>query len=321
MHDRNIRVGLLGLGQMGRNHLRVLSLLRGVDIAFVYDANADHAANVAAQYGVETASNLDAAVGNVDALIVCTPTATHAEYVLRFAPRVRALFVEKPLAHSLDAAHAIEKAVQGHGTFVQVGFIERFNPAVVGLERVLRDAERVISIDFTRTNRLSSRITDVDVVMDLMIHDIDLALYLNGPVKTTAAQGVVQNGLIEFASAQLIHQNGRFSRLQASRITEKKIRLIQATCDDRFVDCDLLRKEIQIHRQSVTQQSDFSAYSIASQQESVVVGQQEALLSELQTFIQAVRGKGNAPVPVLDSGISSLAIAEDIIMAISKGHA
>jgi predicted dehydrogenase len=245
-----VRIGLVGLGQMGRNHLRVLSMMRGVDIAFVHDRDPGHAQAVAAQYGVPVAEDVDAVLGDVDALIVCTPTSTHADYVERYAPGVAALFVEKPLAHSMEAARRVEQAVRANGTLVQVGFIERFNPAVIALRDVLRHTKRVISIDFIRTNRLSARITDVDVVMDLMIHDIDLALYLNGPVEAVSAQGVARDDLIEFASAQLTHSNGCFSRLQSSRITEKKIRLVQATCEDRFVDCDLLRKEIVIHRQN-----------------------------------------------------------------------
>ncbi len=313
-----VRIGLIGLGKMGQNHLRVLSMLRGVEIAFVFDMDGAHAKRTAGQYGVADCYDLDTAVEGVDALVICTPTVTHADYVTRFAHRVKALFVEKPLAHSLEAARTIEQAAQTYGTFIQVGFIERFNPAVVGLERVLRDAERVINIDFTRTNRLSSRITDVDVVMDLMIHDIDLALYLNGPVHAVTAQGVLHKGLIEFASVQLSHENGRFSRLLSSRITEKKIRLIEATCDDRFVDCDLLRKEIQIHRQSVTQQSDFSSYTIVSQQETIAVGQQEALLTEMQAFVQAIRGRGHDNAETLIAGVRTIAIAEAIVADIIR---
>jgi predicted dehydrogenase len=317
MSQPNIRIGLLGLGQMGRNHLRVLSLLRGVEIAFVFDADADHAAAIAAQHDLTATTDLDASLDTIDALVICTPTVTHADYVRRFAPRVKALFVEKPLAHSLAAAQAIESAVRDHGTLVQVGFIERFNPAIVALSGVLTNAQRVINIDFTRTNRLSSRITDVDVVMDLMIHDIDLALYLNGPVRDVVAHGVVHDGLIEFASAQLTHENGRFSRVQASRITERKIRLIQATCEDRFVDCDLLRKEIVVHRQSVLQQKGADAYSITSQQEIVAVGQQEALLSELQAFAAMAR-EGQGSVPDFASGIASLAVAEAVTASVLR---
>jgi predicted dehydrogenase len=316
---RDIRIGLLGLGQMGRNHLRVLSLMRGVEIAFVHDQSAEHAHSVAAPLGLAVAEDPEASLDDVDALIICTPTTTHADYVGRFAGRVKALFVEKPLAESLAAARQIEPAVRSHGTLVQVGFIERFNPAVVALRGVLDTAKRVISIDFVRTNRLSARITDVDVVMDLMIHDIDLALHLNGPVAAVSAQGVCEAGLIEFASAHLTHSNGRFSRLQASRITEKKIRLVQATCDDRFVDCDLLRKEIVIHRQSVTQQEGMGNYSIASQQEAVSVGLQEALLSELQAFVALVNGAEAAAVPDLDDGLASLAVAETIRAQVLEG--
>ena len=316
-----VRIGLLGLGQMGRNHLRVLSMMRGVDIAFIHDRDTEQARKAAAQSGYEAIEDIDDRVDGVDALVICTPTSTHADYVERFAPRVKALFVEKPLAHSLEAARRIEQAVRDAGTLVQVGFIERFNPAVIALHRVLEDAERVISIDFVRTNRLSARITDVDVVMDLMIHDIDLALYLNGPAATVSAQGVERDGLVEFASAQLTHANGRLSRLQSSRITEKKIRLVQATCEDRFVDCDLLRKEIIIHRQSVIQQTGIGAYSIASQQEAVAVGQQEALLSELQAFIALVQGRGESSIPDFDQGMASLAVAESITAQIRKDAA
>jgi len=307
-----VRIGLLGLGQMGRNHLRVLSMMRGVDIAFVHDRDADHARNVAAQFAVPAVEELDGAIDCADALIVCTPTSTHADYVERFAPRVRALFVEKPLAHSLSAAQRLERVVRLAGTRIQVGFIERFNPAVTAIRDVLQHSSRVISTDFVRTNRLSARITDVDVVMDLMIHDIDLALHLNGPVASVSAQGVERDGLIEFASAQLTHANGRFSRLQASRITEKTIRLLQVTCADRFVDCDLLRKEIVIHRQSVIRQTEPSSYSISSQQEAVAVGQQEALLSELQAFVALIKGNESPSAPDFVQAIASLAVADQI---------
>lgn len=319
MKAPEVRIGLLGLGQMGRNHLRVLSMMKGVEIAFVHDQDCDHARTVAASYWVEAVEDVGSALGAADALIVCTPTSTHADYVERYAPAVKAVFVEKPLAHSIEAARRMEQVVKENDTLIQVGFIERFNPAVIALRDVLRDTEQVISIDFVRTNRLSARITDVDVVMDLMIHDIDLALHLNGPVQAVSAQGVQRDGLIEFASAQLTHRNGCFSRLQSSRITEKKIRHIQATCVDRFVDCDLLRKEIVIHRQSVVRQTDGNAYSISSQQDSVVVGQQEALLSELQAFVARVQGAADVAIPDFDQGVVSLDVAEAITGQILRG--
>jgi len=315
---RPVRVGLLGLGQMGRNHLRVLGMLRDVDLIFVHDVDPVHGAAVAAQVGVKHALDTEAAAREVDAVVICTPTVTHADYIRRLAPLVSALFVEKPLAHSLEAAQSVADVVSKHGTWVQVGFIERFNPAVVGLRRILQDVERVINIDFTRTNRVSSRITDVDVILDLMVHDLDLALYLNGPVRRVEANGVVEADQIEFASALLLHQSGCFSRVLASRITEKKIRLIQATCIDRFVDCDLLRKEIVISRQTVTSQSSADAYSISSRQDSVVVGQQEALLSELQAFLRVVQGGDRQGLPDFSAGTASLEISEAVRSAVRQ---
>jgi predicted dehydrogenase len=316
-----LRIGLVGLGQMGRNHLRVLSMMRGVQVAFIHDQATDQARALAAQYDIPAVEEVDPAIEGVDALVVCTPTSTHADYIERYAPAVKAMFVEKPLAHSLEAARAVEQAVREHGTLVQVGFIERYNPAVMALRQVLQDAERVISVDFTRTNKLSARITDVDVIMDLMIHDIDLALHLNGPVETVTAQGVVQHGLIEFASAQLTHVNGRFSRLQASRITEKKIRLIQATCGDRFVHCDLLRKEIVMHRQSVSREVGAGAYAISSLEEAVAIAQQEALLTELQAFVALVQAGGGNEVPDFQQGIDSLEVADAIKDRAMRGTA
>jgi len=321
MSKQPVRVGLIGLGQMGRNHLRILGMLKNVDLVFVHDTNREHCQTLAAQHGAIAAQDVAAAAASVNAIVICAPTMTHAAYIRQLGPLVKGLFVEKPLAHSLEAAQAVADVVHTHGTFVQVGFIERFNPAVIGLQRVMQDAKQVINVDFTRTNRLSSRITDVDVIMDLMVHDLDLALYLNGPVRHVEAHGVVRDGLIEFASAMLTHENGCFSRVQASRITEKKIRLIQATCNDCFVDCDLLRKEIIISRQSITNQGGAGSYSISSQQDSVVVGQQEALLSELQAFVQAVQGGERHGLPDFAAGIASLEVSEAIRGAVFRSCA
>jgi predicted dehydrogenase len=225
---------------------------------------------------------------------------------------VRNIFVEKPLADTLENAEAVARFVADKGVNLQVGFIERFNPAVQSLKQVLDKSERVISIDFTRTNKLSARITDVDVVTDLMIHDIDLALYLNGPARSVAAHGFAHGKMIDFASALITHENGRFSRIQASRITEKKMRLIEATCVDMFVDCELLRKEIIISRQSEIRQAEGQPYTISAVQEAIEVRPQEALLSELQAFVASCRGQASTENPGVQDGLAAMQICEDI---------
>lgn len=313
-----LRVGLVGLGKMGRNHLRVLSMLKGVDVAFAHDVD-PAAAAAAAAVGVPFLPALPSGPFGVDAVVIASPTSTHADHVdAVLAGGVRHLFIEKPLADSLERAEAIAAACARVGARVQVGFIERFNTAVQELRKICERSERVVSIDFTRTNRVSARITDVDVITDLMIHDIDLALFLNGPVSEVAAHGFHGGGLIELASAQLTHANGRFSRIQASRITEKKIRSILATCTDMFVDCDLLRKEILINRQSETRQPDGGAWVISSASETVEVRPQEALLLELQAFAAASRGAAPEGLPDVATGLEAQRVCEAIRAAVLR---
>jgi predicted dehydrogenase len=312
-----IKIGLIGLGKMGQNHLRVLSLLKSVELVFVYDINTKAAELLGETYGVQTHADLEQLLPKVDAVVICTPTVTHGEYIRKAAGHVKKIFVEKPMADSLEEAQALSAFALENGIKIQVGFIERFNPAVQQLKSVLDKSEQVISIDFTRTNKLSARITDVDVVTDLMIHDIDLALYLNGPVRSVSAHGVAQGQMIDFASALLTHQNGRFSRIQASRITEKKIRTIQATCVDMYVDCELVRKELLINRQSEIQQQDGGPYTISAIEQTIEVRQQEALLTELQTFVAFCHAQ-DVEVPTAADGLHAANICDQIQKAVRQ---
>ena len=317
MSEAPLKVGLIGLGRMGQNHLRILSMLKGVELAFVADADASVASRLGAVYGVTGVSSLEGVLDSAEAVVICTPTVTHADVIRMAAGKVRNIFVEKPLADTLEEANRVARFAAEKDLNLQVGFIERFNPAVQSLKQVLDKSERVISIDFTRTNKLSARITDVDVVTDLMIHDIDLALYLNGPARSVAAHGFAYGKMIDFASALITHENGRFSRIQASRITEKKMRLIEATCVDMFVDCELLHKEIIISRQSEIRQADGQPYTISAVQESIEVRPQEALLSELQAFVASCRGQRSAEFPDVQDGLAAMQISDKIQKAVA----
>lgn len=317
MKTATTRIGLIGLGKMGQNHLRVLTMLKSVDLVFVYDTNAEHAKRIAATYNLSTSDDLDSLLRHVDAVVICTPTATHSTYLRHAAKYVNNIFVEKPLSQSLEESQRDAEFVRENDLNVQVGLIERFNPAVQQLKRVLEGSQQVINVDFTRTNKLSARITDVDVVTDLMIHDIDLALFINGPVSTVSAHGLLSDGMIAFASALLKHENGRFSHIQASRITEKKMRRIQATCTDMFVDCELVRKELLINRQSEIQQQDGGPYTISSIEQNIEVPPQEALLTELQTFVTLCL-TGSACRPDAEDGLRAALICDQIQKAVNQ---
>lgn len=312
MQDTIFKVGLIGLGSMGRNHLRVLSMLKGFELAFVADADAQVAANAGDAHGVPGVVDPTPLLPEVDAVVICTPTVTHAHYIRLAAAHVKNIFVEKPLTATLGEAREIAALAEEKGLNLQVGFIERFNPAVLALKTVLERTERVISLDFTRTNKVSARITDVDVVTDLMIHDIDLALYLNGPARSVAAHGFAHGSMVDFASALITHENGQFSRIQASRVTDKKIRQITGTCVDMYVDCDLLSKEILIHRQSQVSESGSLPYTISAIQETVAIAPQEALLSEHQSFMAMCRNPATARVPGIEASVAAMEICAQI---------
>jgi predicted dehydrogenase len=311
-----VKVGIIGLGRMGQNHLRVLSLLAAADLRFIYDIDAENTKKLADAAGVAAATDLEAALAGVDAVIIASPTTTHAHYIELAAQHVRHIFVEKPVTEKLESSAAIARLVDEKGLNLQVGLIERFNPAVEQMKRLLDRSSQVVSVDFVRTNKISARITDVDVVTDLMIHDIDLALYLNGPVTAVSAHGVAEGPMIDYAAALLTHENGRFSRIQASRITDKKMRSIQATCKDMFVDCELLRKEITLSRQSEVEQRPGEPYRISAVEEKIEVVPREALQLELQAFLASCRGTVDPAIPGAAAGVAAMAVCEQILTAI-----
>lgn len=305
-----LKVGLIGLGNMGQNHLRVLSMLKNVDLRFIHDVDTKRSQELARQYDVRSSIALDDDLGLVDAVVLVTPTSTHYDYIKRISDHVSAIFVEKPLTDNLATSEEILALAEEKGLRIQTGFIERFNPAVMVLKDVVANAERVVNIDFVRTNKVSSRITDVDVVTDLMIHDIDLALFLNGPSKEVSAYGVVEEGMIAFARAVINHENGAFSNITASRITEKRIRQISVTCDEMYVDCNLLRKEVVVNKQSISQ--SYENVSISSKEETVHVRPEEALLSELMAFVRFAANGDAAAVPTEHDGYNAMKVANKV---------
>nr|WP_314166318.1 Gfo/Idh/MocA family oxidoreductase [uncultured Campylobacter sp.] len=282
MKNKTAKIGLLGIGVMGQNHLRNLSMLKQVEIAFIYDLDKQACDKISKIYNVPVSDNLERDLKGVDGVIIVTPTFTHFDYIKLVSKYVKNIFVEKPLTSTLETSKEVAKLAKELNLKIQVGFIERYNPAVVALQNVISNSKNTIAIDFSRTNKVSSRITDVDVIMDLMIHDIDLALKFNGEVDKIYAHGYIKNQMIEYARAIITHKNGSFSNILASRITEKRTRNICVTCDDKYIDCNLLSKEIFVNKQTIEQYID--NVSISSKIEIVDVRPQEALLLELVDF-------------------------------------
>lgn len=296
-----VKIALFGIGKMGQNHLRILSMLKDVEVAFLYDVNLELCESLSKSFGIKVLENLDEDLKDCDGAIIVTPTFTHFDYVNKVSDYVKNIFVEKPLTDTLDSTQIILDLAKQKSLNIQVGFIERYNPAIITLQNILRDT-KIVNIDFIRTNKMSSRITDVDVVIDLMIHDIDLALHFNGDIADIYAHGVVMEGMIEYARACIIHKNGAFSNIVASRITEKRIRQISVTTHNEYIDCNLLRKEVFVDKQSVEQRLD--SVSISANTETVEVRGQESLFSELLDFVNLCKDSKSHQTPSAPSRIN-----------------
>lgn len=309
MKNKVIRLGLLGVGKMGQNHLRNLILLKQVEIVFIYDIDENAVQKVATQYDINVSKNLDEDLKKVDGVVIVTPTFTHYDYIQRVSQYVKNIFVEKPLTDTVESSRKIVQLAADKKLNIQVGFIERYNSAVTALQRVIKNSNHIINIDFFRTNKVSNRITDVDVVIDLMIHDIDLAILINGKPKKIEAHGYIQGEMIEYARAIITHENGAFSSIVASRITEKRMRQISATCNDMYIDCNLLSKEILVNKQSIEQYLD--DVTIASKSETIDVRGQEGLLLELLDFIELCKG-GKISVANEMDGLIAMEVAGEI---------
>ena len=317
MQNNTVRVGLIGLGKMGQNHLRNLVMLKQCEVGFVYDANAEHAESIASKYNVKSSQNLDEDLQAVDAVIIVSPSSTHYDYILKVSDYVKYIFVEKPLTDSVDTTQKVIALAEEKDLKVQVGFIERYNAAISAMEKVLQNSSKVINTDFSRTNKVSARITDVDVIIDLMIHDIDLALKFNGKPKVIDAHGFIDNGMIEYVRAIITHENGSFSNIVASRMTEKRIRNVCATCEDMYVEADLFNKSVSVNKQSTTQYLD--EVTISSKEETINVRPQEGLLLELADFVKWAGGE-EVDVPNQYDALAAIEVASTIQDIIKKAQ-
>ncbi|HDQ40976.1 MAG TPA: Gfo/Idh/MocA family oxidoreductase [Desulfonatronum sp.] len=317
-----LRIGLIGVGRMGGNHLRVLSSMKSVQVVFIHDRKPEVENRLAAAYGTRPVHDLEKDLSQVDAVVIASPTSTHLGYIELASRFTSNIFVEKPLTDSLETTRTVVDMAREKALRIQVGFIERFNPVVIELAKMLPLASPVVNADFTRTDRVPDRNLDVDVVLDLMVHDLDLALFLRGPVARVQAFGHAQDGRTALAQALLLHEDGTISRIMASKISEKRTRQIALTCPDMFVEADLIQKELVLHRKTIKQR--YAHVTLASMREAVFVRHEEALLSQLLVFADYCRGGPctlTKTVPTVEAALASMELAEQVRASIAANAA
>jgi len=321
---KTVRVGVVGVGSMGERHCRVLQSLRGVELAGVYDRCPERAQEIAARYETRPFPTLEGLAAHVEAAIVATPTPTHAEIALSLIERDVAVLIEKPMATSAVEAMAIYEAARRRGVPVQVGHIERFNPVYIELKAVL-ETMHPISVIFRRLSPYAVSNRDTDVILDLMIHDLDLALDLMGaaPVRMYPIGRPVFSDALDYAVLTMEFPKGEVATLFASRVTEQKIRAIEITAAEAYIEADLLNKGITIYRYTIptfTNDERPVKYRQEGWMERIGIPMAEPLALELQHFVDCVRSGKPPAVSALD-GLRAIQIAERIRLLLYNGPA
>ena len=290
-----VRVGVIGAGRMGANHLRIYSGLKGVELVGVVDADAACAQAASARYGCRVFGSAQEIAGEIDAATIAVPSSLHAGVAGPLLEQGVHCLVEKPLATGEADCEALIAAADTSGAVLLVGHVERFNPVVRQLAGIL-EGNVVHAIDVRRMSALSARITDVDVVEDLMIHDIDVVLSLLGTdVTDVFAQGVggSPGAGRDYVTATLMFAGGSMATLTASRITHNKIRELNVTADVGYITASYLNQELLIHSQAQTTGSTghggATSYVLDLAIERVLIRPEEPLDVEIRHFIDAVQ--------------------------------
>ncbi len=311
-----LRVGVVGVGRMGQRHCRVYDNMRKVQLVGVHDTNFGLGSQIAQQYEVDFFEDYESMLAEVDAISIATPTPYHYEEAMLTIQRGVHALIEKPIAENLEQAEDIVGAAESKNIIVQVGHIERFNPAFIELKNVIESLSPVV-INFYRLSPYRGSNKDVDVILDLMIHDTNLVhdLCAAVPNQINASGTTVFSGLIDHALANLSFPQGLLVSLTASRITEHKVRLIEVIAREAYVRCDLLNKNISIRRSTMGEYLNSSQPGIKYHQESVVewinVPAIEPLVLQQQHFVECVM-EGRTPSVSARDGYNAMKLALDI---------
>ena len=290
--NRRLSVAVVGVGEMGRNHARCLATMKGVDLLAVVDSDEDRRNEAAMAFDCQPLAEISD-LPHIDAAVVAVPSAHHAEVGSRLMQRGIHCLVEKPLALDREEALALIAAAKAANVVLQVGHIERFNPAVRQLATLL-EGEQALVANTRRMSAVSARVSDIDVVMDLMVHDLDVVLYLMGnQVDRLVARGINGPNGTDYATALLSLGNNRMASLTASRITQNQIRKLEITTSEQFYSVDYSNQELLIYRQGRLDNDEMTEgrYVLDVDTRRVFVRRTEPLVAELEHFVGAVRGE------------------------------
>ncbi len=299
-----LRVGVIGVGHHGRQHARIYGELPGIVLAAVADTDEETLKCVSQEWGVPSFADYREVTPQVDAVSIATPTASHHAIAHHFLSSGKHVFLEKPMASTVEEADDLIRLADQNGRVLQIGHVERFNPAIKALTGLLKDPG---FIECHRLSRYNPRGCDVGVVLDLMIHDIDIILTLvNDRVKSISAVGVnVLSDSEDIANARIEFEKGCIANLTASRVSLDSMRKIRIFQRDAYISLDYGKQEGLIYRK----------VNFQIVRSSVATEKAEPLKLELEAFAQSIRSSSRPPVSA-EQGRRALEIAMWIVREI-----
>ena len=304
-----LRAGVIGVGHLGQHHARLYASLPGVQLVGVVDQSVERAQTIADQHRVRVFRTVDELLPHVDVVSVAVPTSGHYVVVKSCLQAGKHVLVEKPIAVTPADAHELVQLATQRNCCLQVGHSERFNP-VMALMRP--HIGRPVFIECHRLSSFSERGTDVDVVLDLMIHDIDLVLSLNpGPVEEVRAAGVaVLSSSIDIANARIQFQSGCVANLTSSRVSTNKMRRLRLFQRENYLSIDFQTRQGMICRRNAKAEGQSTV-----EVEQLQGGDEEPLKLQLASFLHAA-GTGTRPVVSGEDGAAAVVVAHQVLQAI-----
>ncbi|OGU62858.1 MAG: oxidoreductase [Ignavibacteria bacterium RBG_13_36_8] len=322
-----LKIGVIGIGHLGKLHTKLLREVNNCELTGIFDTDIGKAKSAGKEFSVNVFDDLDGLLGAVDAVSIAATTSAHYELVKKAFELGKRVFVEKPITAAIHEAEELVELADKKNLTLQVGHIERFNPALVSLEKYNLDPK------FIQTDRLAQfnpRGTDVAVVLDLMIHDIDIILSLvKSEVKNVNASGVaVVSDNVDIANARIEFENGAVANVTASRISQKKMRKMRMFQRDAYISLDFITGVSEVYRLVSPEEMkngkfiSFGEMGVGTKKKMVVYEQPEqkeinALKHELQLFVDATLNNEKPVVSGYD-GLKALRVAEIILKKIEE---
>jgi len=315
VQGKRLRVGVIGVGHLGEYHVQKYKTIPTVQLVGIVDINSVRAEEISRRYEVRSFPRHQDIVGMVDAVSVAVPTEVHFQVARDVLSRGVHMLIEKPITYRLEEADALLNLAQKNGLVLQVGLVERFNPAVVKMESLLN---RPVFLESHRMNLFTQRGLDVDVVLDLMIHDLDIFLHaVQAEVKEVHAVGMsVITDKTDIANVRIIFENGAVANLTASRVSNKILRKIRVFQADAYLSVNCVKRHLHVIRLDTKGRYPEEVPQLSATK--MEFPDQDPLADEISSFVNAV-SNGSQPLVTGQDGRRALGVALGIIEQIEGG--